>query len=112
MQLEAGYEDGSDVPPITLIYNTSEGHKQIAEAILKAAGLIEADYQRHGAEIGFEEASEQLKLGQLDAWWRTGLGFNVYGSLLADAMLGSTARRVVRRSVKPVMIIPLNKTEG
>jgi hypothetical protein len=25
------------------------------------------------------------KLGQLDAWWRTGLGFNVYGSLLADA---------------------------
>jgi nucleotide-binding universal stress UspA family protein len=26
---------------------------------------------------------------------------------LADAMLGSTARRVVRRSVKPVMIIPI-----
>ncbi len=25
------------------------------------------------------------KLGQIDAWWRTGLGFNVYGSLLADA---------------------------
>ena len=25
------------------------------------------------------------KLGQVDAWWRTGLGFNVYGSLLADA---------------------------
>jgi len=25
------------------------------------------------------------KLGQMDAWWRTGLGFNVYGSLLADA---------------------------
>lgn len=30
---EAGYPTGSDVPPITLIYNTSEGHKQIAEAI-------------------------------------------------------------------------------
>jgi len=30
---EAGYATGSDVPPITLIYNTSEGHKQIAEAI-------------------------------------------------------------------------------
>jgi oligopeptide transport system substrate-binding protein len=30
---EAGYPEGSDVPPITLIYNTSEGHKQIAEAI-------------------------------------------------------------------------------
>jgi len=25
------------------------------------------------------------KLGQVDVWWRTGLGFNVYGSLLADA---------------------------
>jgi len=25
------------------------------------------------------------KLGQLDVWWRTGFGFNVYGSLLADA---------------------------
>jgi hypothetical protein len=25
------------------------------------------------------------KLGQLDVWWRTGLGFNLYGSLLADA---------------------------
>lgn len=29
---EAGYPDGKDLPPITLIYNTSEGHKQIAEA--------------------------------------------------------------------------------
>ncbi len=25
------------------------------------------------------------KLGQVDVWWRTGVGFNVYGSLLADA---------------------------
>jgi len=25
------------------------------------------------------------KLGQLDVWWQTGLGFNVYGALLADA---------------------------
>lgn len=25
------------------------------------------------------------KVGQLDAWWRTPLGFNVYGSFLADA---------------------------
>jgi len=25
------------------------------------------------------------KIGQVDAWWRTGLGFNLYGSLLADA---------------------------
>jgi hypothetical protein len=25
------------------------------------------------------------KLGQADIWWRTGLGFNVYGALLADA---------------------------
>ena len=25
------------------------------------------------------------KLGQVDVWWQTGLGFNVYGSLLADA---------------------------
>jgi oligopeptide transport system substrate-binding protein len=30
---EAGYAKGSEVPPITLSYNTSEGHKQIAEAI-------------------------------------------------------------------------------
>jgi hypothetical protein len=25
------------------------------------------------------------KLGEIDVWWQTGLGFNVYGSLLADA---------------------------
>jgi oligopeptide transport system substrate-binding protein len=30
---EAGYPDGERLPPVTLIYNTSEGHKQIAEAI-------------------------------------------------------------------------------
>ena len=30
---EAGYARGVDVPPITLTYNTSEGHKQVAEAI-------------------------------------------------------------------------------
>lgn len=30
---EAGYKEGADVPPITIIYNTSEGHKQIAEAV-------------------------------------------------------------------------------
>lgn len=30
---EAGYARGADVPPITVIYNTAEGHKQIAEAI-------------------------------------------------------------------------------
>lgn len=30
---EAGYESGEDVPEVTLTYNTSEGHKQIAEAI-------------------------------------------------------------------------------
>ncbi len=30
---EAGYASGNDVPPITLTYNTSEGHKQVAEAI-------------------------------------------------------------------------------
>lgn len=30
---EAGYATGADVPPISLTYNTSEGHKQVAEAI-------------------------------------------------------------------------------
>jgi len=30
---EAGYPDGRGLPPITLIYNTNEGHKAIAEAI-------------------------------------------------------------------------------
>jgi ABC-type oligopeptide transport system substrate-binding subunit len=30
---EAGYAKGSDVPPITLTYNTSEQHKQVAEVI-------------------------------------------------------------------------------
>ena len=30
---QAGYPSGADVPPITITYNTSEGHKQIAEAI-------------------------------------------------------------------------------
>lgn len=31
--MEAGYASGADVPSITVIYNTAEGHKQIAEAI-------------------------------------------------------------------------------
>ena len=30
---EAGYPDGKGMPTVTLTYNTSEGHKQIAEAI-------------------------------------------------------------------------------
>jgi len=30
---EAGYPNGEGMPPITLIYNTSEGHKQVAEAV-------------------------------------------------------------------------------
>jgi oligopeptide transport system substrate-binding protein len=30
---EAGYPEGKGLPPITLIYNTSEGHKAIAEAV-------------------------------------------------------------------------------
>jgi len=30
---EAGYARGADVPQMTLTYNTSEGHKQVAEAI-------------------------------------------------------------------------------
>jgi len=30
---EAGYASGADVPPIILTYNTSEGHKQVAEAV-------------------------------------------------------------------------------
>lgn len=30
---EAGYPGGAGLPPITLIYNTSEGHKAIAEAV-------------------------------------------------------------------------------
>jgi oligopeptide transport system substrate-binding protein len=33
MLKEAGYASGAEVPPITLIYNTSEGHRQLAEAI-------------------------------------------------------------------------------
>ena len=30
---EAGYPDGKGLPPVTFVYNTSEGHKAIAEAI-------------------------------------------------------------------------------
>ena len=30
---EAGYERPEDLPPVALMYNTSEGHKQVAEAI-------------------------------------------------------------------------------
>jgi oligopeptide transport system substrate-binding protein len=30
---EAGYPDGKGLPPIELLYNTSEGHKKIAEAL-------------------------------------------------------------------------------
>ncbi|WP_187142752.1 peptide ABC transporter substrate-binding protein [Thermanaerosceptrum fracticalcis] len=32
---EAGYPEGKGLPPITLIYNTNEGHKKIAEAALE-----------------------------------------------------------------------------
>ncbi len=31
--VEAGYPNGNSLPEITLIYNTSEGHKAIAEAV-------------------------------------------------------------------------------
>jgi oligopeptide transport system substrate-binding protein len=30
---EAGFKSGASVPPVTVIYNTSEGHKMIAEAV-------------------------------------------------------------------------------
>jgi len=30
---EAGYADGHGLPPITLAFNTSEGHRQVAEAL-------------------------------------------------------------------------------
>jgi oligopeptide transport system substrate-binding protein len=30
---EAGYPDGKGLPPVTLLYNTSESHKMIAEAV-------------------------------------------------------------------------------
>jgi oligopeptide transport system substrate-binding protein len=30
---EAGYADGAGLPPITLSFNTSEGHRQVAEAL-------------------------------------------------------------------------------
>jgi len=32
---EAGYPDGKDFPAVELIYNTNEGHKKIAEAVLE-----------------------------------------------------------------------------
>ncbi|MCA9213557.1 MAG: peptide ABC transporter substrate-binding protein [Planctomycetales bacterium] len=59
---EAGYADGAKIPPVTLIYNTSEGHKQIAEAIQQM-------WKEHlGAEITIENKEWNVYLGDMNAF--------------------------------------------
>lgn len=56
---EAGYASGSDVPPITLIYNTSEGHRQIAEAVQEM-------WKRHiGVDVAIENQEWKVYLKNL-----------------------------------------------
>ena len=57
----AGYADGADIPPVTLIYNTSEGHRQIAEAVQQM-------WKKHlGASITIENQEWNVYLGRLTA---------------------------------------------
>ncbi|MFC1758443.1 peptide ABC transporter substrate-binding protein [Planctomycetota bacterium] len=56
---KAGYGDGVDIPPVTLIYNTAEGHRQIAEAIQQM-------WKQHlGASITIENQEWNVYLGRL-----------------------------------------------
>ncbi len=56
MLKEAGYASGADVPRFTLIYNTSEGHRQIAEAIQ------EMWKENLGVEVAIENQEWQVFL--------------------------------------------------
>lgn len=58
---EAGYKSGADVPPITLIYNTSEGHKQVAQA-------VQAMWKEHlGITLNLENQEWKVFLGNMSS---------------------------------------------
>ena len=57
---EAGYPGGQDLPQITLIYNTSEGHKQIAEAVQQM-------WKEHlGIQVNIENLEWKVYLKKLE----------------------------------------------
>ena len=57
---EAGYPGGQDLPQITLIYNTSEGHKQIAEAVQQM-------WKEHlGIQVNIENQEWKVYLKKLE----------------------------------------------
>ncbi len=57
--VEAGYGPDKPLPPVTLIYNTSEGHKQIAEA-------VQAQWKQHlGVHIDIENQEWNVYLRNL-----------------------------------------------
>ena len=61
VELEAaGYARGADVPPIELIYNTSEGHRQLAEAVQQM-------WKEHlGVEVAISNLEWKVYLGKLE----------------------------------------------
>jgi len=57
---EAGYPGGQDLPQITLIYNTSETHKQIAEAVQQM-------WKKHlGIQVNIENQEWKVYLKRLE----------------------------------------------
>jgi oligopeptide transport system substrate-binding protein len=58
---EAGYSEGRGMPPITLIYNTNEGHRQIAQAVQQM-------WRDHlGIAVELENQEWKVYLKNLDA---------------------------------------------
>ena len=58
---EAGYPNGAGLPPVTLTYNTAEGHKQLAEAVQ------EMWHKTLNIEVQIENQEWKVYLGNLDS---------------------------------------------
>lgn len=72
---EAGYPDGKGFPEITLMYNTSEGHKKIAEAIAamwKEALGISVKIENQEWKVYLNTISKKTPVEQMPHVWRMG----------------------------------------
>lgn len=72
---EAGYPDAKGFPTITLMYNTSEGHKKIAEAIAamwKSALGIDIKVENQEWKVYLNTISKKTAVEEMPHVWRLG----------------------------------------
>jgi oligopeptide transport system substrate-binding protein len=72
---EAGYPDAKGFPTITLMYNTSEGHKKIAEAIAamwKDALGIDVKVENQEWKVYLNTISKKTPVEEMPHVWRLG----------------------------------------